>query len=527
MSKPRKQSRIKELTPELLQELDLETLVGLVMKLYEQNKQLSEQVQAFIHDRYAKKTERHENPEQLRLFDSGETEQPAPSTEPTQTQTTESKPSKPKKAGHSPNPMPSNLERKRRVRTPEEHELVCRCGGRRVCVNEVLRKSRYECIPASIFIEEIIDSIWECPNCQETVVIESDAFEPIENGKAGPHLLLQIAEDRWLNHLPLYRQEQKYARLGADIPRATSCGWMASLATIYSPVVDCMQTELLKSKIIALDDSPVKVQDRKKKQNIKRGYEWIMMGDDGHPINLFKYIQSRSRAGPKKILAGFKGYLQGDCYSGNLALCEEIGATMVACRAHDRRYYKKARANNKKLCDEMLDMQGELFEIERTAKELELSADQIRKLREEESVPLLAKIKNWIDEQTLGALPSSSFGKALIYSRNNWDRLNNYLLDGDLRIDNNLAEQQMKMFATGRKNWYFFGSDEGGEHASIMFSLFSTCLRNNVNPREYLLDVLQKLIENPDCDKFQLLPHIWKKNQAKREIEMSKMPQKV
>jgi transposase len=526
MAKTRKRSRIKELTPELLQELDSATLVGLVMKLYEQNKQLSEQMQAFLQDRYGKKTEHHESPEQLRLFGSGETEPPTASSEPAQ-QAAETKPLKPKKAGHSRNPMPSNLERKRLVRTPEEHELVCHCGMRRVCVNEVLRNSRYECIPASVFIEDIIDSIWECPKCHETVVVESDAFQPIENGKVGPHLLLQIAEDRWLNHLPLYRQEQMFARLGADIPRATSCGWMASLATIFSPVVDCMQTELLKSKVIAVDDTPVKVQDRTKKQNIKRGYEWIMMGDDQHPVNLFHYMQSRSRAGPKEKLAGFTGYLQGDCYSGNLALCTETGATMVACRAHDRRYYKKARANNKKLCDEILDMYGELFEIERRAKEWNLPADQIKKLREQESIPILAKLKTWIDEHTLTALPSSSFGKTLTYSRNNWEHLSNYLLDGDLRIDNNLAEQQMKMFATGRKNWYFFGNDEAGEHASIMLSLFSTCLRNNVNPGKYLYDVLQKLIANPDCDKHQLLPHIWNVNEVKSGMEMSKILQKV
>jgi transposase len=265
-----------------------------------------------------------------------------------------------------------------------------------------------------------------------------------------------------------------FARLGADIPRVTACGWMASLANIFRPVTDCMQAELLKSKVISLDDSPVKVQDRKKKQNIKRGYEWIMMGDDAHPVNVFHYIQSRGRAGPMNLLKGFTGYLQGDCYSGNLALCAQSGATMVACRAHDRRYYKKALSNNKKLAGEILDVYGELFEIERTANDLNLSADQRKKMREQESVPLIQKLKQLIDEHALAALPSSSFGKALAYSRNNWQVLNNYLLDGDLRIDNNLAEQQMKMFATGRKNWYFFGSDEAGEYASIMFSLFST-----------------------------------------------------
>jgi transposase len=180
MSKARKKSQT-ELTPEVLQDLDPATLIGLVMKLYEQNKQLSEQVQAFLQERYGKKTERHENPEQLRIFGSGESTSTAIDAPANDSEKPDAAPAKQKKPGHSRNPMPSNLERKRVVRTPEEHELACRCGGRRVCVNEVLRTSRYECIPASIFIEEIIDSIWECSTCHESVVVKSDAFEPIEN----------------------------------------------------------------------------------------------------------------------------------------------------------------------------------------------------------------------------------------------------------------------------------------------------------------------------------------------------------
>lgn len=495
-------------TPEELNQLDRETLVSLLLKVYEQNVQLSEQMQAFLNERYGRKTERHEDPNQLRILESPQQESATDSSESTSSEET-----KPKKPGHGRNPMPSHLDRKQIRREPTELETKCQCGGCRVKINEVTRGQRYECVPATFFVEEFMDAVFRCTSCGDTIVVDAQPLEPIANGSAGPQLLYQIAEDRFIKHLPYFRQEQAFARKGVDINRSTMCGWMASIAEKYRPVYERMKAELIDSTIIATDDTPVKVQDRTKKNNIKRGHEWIFMGDAEHPVNLFHYTQGRSRAGPKQFIPGFKGFLQGDCFSGNRALCAETGATFVACRAHDRRGYKKARPNNKQRCDEMLDMYAELFEIERTARELNLSNEDIVRMRQEEAKPILLKMKAWLDAQVMTALPASSFGKAVGYSLNNWESLNNYLLHGELRIDNNLAEQQMKMFATGRKNWYFFGSDEAGDHNSIMLSLFSTCLRNGVEPSAYFLDTMERLTKHPDCDIEQLLPHKWQKGE--------------
>lgn len=511
MKKPSKRTRIQELTPETLTELDQDTLVAIVLKLYEQNKQLSEQLRAFVEEKYGPKSERHQNPDQLRLFEQGQNTEE----EPTDKQTS----IKPKKPGHGRNPMPSHVPTKPLRREPSEAEQTCTCGGRRKLVNEVVRNRRFECIPATVYVEEIIDGVWQCNDCGDSVVIEPDVVEPIVNGAVGPDLLITIAEDRWLKHLPYHRQEQAFARLGIPISRSTMCGWMSALAKIYSRIYEALKLELLESKIIATDDTPVKVQDRTKKTNISRGHEWIFIGDRKHAVNVFHYTKSRSRAGPKEFIPGFKGYLQGDCFSGNRALCAETGATHVACRAHDRRNYKKAKPNNKKLCDEMLDMYTELFEVERTAKELGLSDEDTLKIRKEESAPILDRMKTWLDEQVLTALPASSFGKAVSYSLNNWTELNNYLLHGELRCDNNIAEQEMKRFATGRKNWYFFGSDEAGSVSSTMLTLFSTLLRNGIEPGAYFRDTLPRLLADPDCDIQPLLPHRWRPEIQKAEIE--------
>jgi transposase len=506
MKKRTKQQHISSLTPDVLSQMDQEALVSIILKLYEQNKQLSEQLQTYLKEKYGRKTERFEDPNQLRLGQEANTVTEPP------------KPAAPKKPGHTRNPMPSHLARKQLRRTPNQSELVCHCGTHRIKVNEVVRNRRYECVPVSLFVEEIIDAVWECPQCHDAVVVAADVCEPISNGSAGPQLLVKIAEDRCLNHLPYHRQEQIFNRQGASIPRSTMCGWMNALANIVRPVFNSMNEDLLQSKIIAIDDTPVKVLDRKKKLNIKRGHNWICIGDKEHPVNLFHYTEGRGRDGPKKFLPGFKGFLQGDCFSGNRALCTETGATLVACMAHARRYFDKALPNNKAASSEALSIFRDLFKIESDARELALSAHDVKKMRQEEALPILTKLKSWLDEHVITALPQSSFGKAVHYCLNNWHLLNNYLLDGDLRIDNNLSEQQMKLVAIGRKNWYFYGSDDSGETHSILLSLFSTALRHGLEPGAYLLDVVKRLTINPNYDPKQLVPYRWNPKQESAKI---------
>jgi hypothetical protein len=142
-------------------------------------------------------------------------------------------------------------------------------------------------------------------------------------------------------------------------------------------------------------------------------------------------------------------------------------------------------------------------------------------LREQEAKPILDEMKNWLDQNAIIALPKSSFGKAIHYCLNNWIELTNFLLDGDLRIDNSLAEQEMKRVAINRKNWLFFGSDKGGEDAEVFMSLISTCRRHNVEPWSYLRDVIEILTKNPDADLDSLLPNNWKRNCASAEITRS------
>lgn len=149
-----------------------------------------------------------------------------------------------------------------------------------------------------------------------------------------------------------------------------------------------------------------------------------------------------------------------------------------------------------------------LFRIEHDAKELELTPEPIRHMREQESKPILQEFKLWLDKEYLTALPKSAFGKAVFYALNNWEALQAYLLDGELTIDNNESEQLMKFLATGRKAWLFLGSDDGGESAEVLMSI-ATCKRHGVEPFAYLTDVIDTLTEYPDADLECLLPNNW------------------
>lgn len=511
--------------PDSIRNLDQETLIGIISRLYEQNRQLSEILQIMVRENQGPKTERFVNPEQLRIFDSNTDADHPSANEVNDTHQSGNNKAvpparqKPKKPGHSRNPMPVNLEREPVKGNPSDSSLFCICCNKhRVKINELIRNSRYEYKPASIFIQDFIDMIFECPSCGDKLVIEPDTKETIANGMAGPALQAEITVARYVDHMPLNRQEERFARMGVPIARSTMVGWMKATASTLKPLYDRMHKLLLLSKVIATDDTPVKVLDRTKKKKIKVGRIWIYRGNDEYPFNLFAYTEGRGRAGPMKFLSGFTRYLQGDCFSGNLALCAETGAIFVACLVHARRYFIKALPNNKSACEEILHMFADLFEIERTARDLELSSEETKQMRAQEAKPILDKMKNWLDAQAITVLPRSAFGKGVNYCLNNWTELTNYLLDGDLRAENNLAEHEMKRVACGRKNWYFLGSDEGGRTAQILLSIISTCRRHDVNPSAYLKDVIQTLTDNPDTELDSLLPNNWKPKRDTAEI---------
>ena len=482
-------------------------MVDLVIHLGAKVQQLSDAVRDLVMAKYGPKTDRFQDSGQLRIFPAPDTVEQAK--QPENKESNNGKPSK--KTGHTRNPFPENLPRKSRygeIKDPELKACKC-CGAGLTVVRQILQGSRLQYIPASFHVEELITQVFSCPSCKgEELIVK--VSEPVANGIAASGLLAQVCVSKGTDHLPFNRQSEIYARSGVQLSRSTLSDLFAHSATILSPLYDYMHEEILKSKVVCTDDTPVKVKDRSKDKNIKTGRLWINLGDEEHPFNLYDYTTGRGRDGPLTFLKGYKGYLQGDCFSGNIAVCAEAGTVLVACLAHARRYFIKAMLNDKVGCNQALLMFQSLYEIERTAKQLELKAPALKTMREQESVPILEKLHSWLLEQYKMALPQSSFGKALFYCLNNWTALTQYVIDGDLSIDNNISEREMKYVAMGRRAWLFLGSDTGGKNHATVLSLLSTCRRHNIEPWAYLTDVIERLTDGSKENVEDLLPHRWK-----------------
>ena len=263
---------------------------------------------------------------------------------------------------------------------------------------------------------------------------------------------------------------------------------------------------VLASAVVHTDDTPLPVQDRARDQT-RLGRLWVYLGDDEHPYNVFAYTPSRARDGPQQFLKRYRGYLQADAFGGYDGIYATGNVVEVACWAHARRKFYEARTSDAERSHAALAWIGRLYEIEKRAKDLSVTAR--RALRQMESVPILTALCQWLREQVAAVLPKSPFGQAVTYALNNWTALVRYTEAGILAIDNNAAEREMKRIAIGRKNWLFAGSDRGGATAAVLFSITSSCQRHGLDPFAYLRDVLARLPDQSPERLGELLPDRW------------------
>lgn len=410
--------------------------------------------------------------------------------------------------GHGRKPLPQDLPRKRIVHDVSAEEKICpECGANKTCIGEEVSE-QVEYVPASLFILEHVRPKYACPCCQEHVVIADKPAKVIEKGLPGPGLIAHVITSKYCDHLPLYRQEFMLARHGVALSRKTLCGWMLHSGDKLLRLVELMKHEVLTSKVIHTDDTPVRVQGDGTKGPFT-GRFWVYVGDEAHPYTIYDYTPSRERDGPEAFLAGYKGYLQADAFGGYDGIYAAGGVIEVACWAHCRRYFYNARSTDSDRAHRMLAWIRRLYEIEREGKKLDAEARRAL-LREEHARPLLNTIKPWLDEQYAQLLPKSPIGEAITYTLNNWAALIRYLDDGDLDIDNNEAEQALRGIAVGRKNWLFLGSDRGGRAAAIHYTLIQSAKRHGLDPFAYLRDVLLRITTAPNTNLHDLLPDRWK-----------------
>jgi transposase len=382
--------------------------------------------------------------------------------------------------GHGRRRRPEDLPRRRMIHDLPEEEKPCPCCGR------------------------MRDLIGEETSEQLEYEAAEKPLTPIEKGLAAPGLLAYVIVNQYSDHLPLYRLERILKRHKIDIARSTMCDRCRESAEALKPLYDLMVREVLVSKVMHTDDTPVDVLDHSLPET-RVGRFWVYVGDRDHPHNVFTYTANRSRDGPVTFLKDWgkdvRRFLQTDAATATQALAYIRLLYDVEDEAKAEFERQEAGSN----AVPSLACQGEAL---RSLAEIRLT------LRLAKAVPLLAQFKAWLKSRqaTSGGpvLPKSAMGQAVAYALNPWDALNVYVTDGRLAIDNNTAENALRRVAIGRKNGLFCGSDTGGHTAAVLFPLIATCQRHDVDPFAYLRDVLTRIAAHPMHRLAERLPEQWK-----------------
>lgn len=333
---------------------------------------------------------------------------------------------------------------------------------------------------------------------------------PLEKLMAGAGLLAQIVIDKYVDHLPLHRQMQRFERSGVKLPYSTLTDWVSATCKLITPLYEALKTEVLQSNYLHADETPIKVLDKDKKGQTHRGYYWVYQNSIDK-IVFFDYQESRGREGPTGILENFRGYLQTDGYTAYEIFDQRAAITLMHCMAHARRMFNDALENDQQRAGYAMREFGKLYAIERSCKEQSLSISQIRTVRLERSIPILTSLGAWMKEQYVQVTPKSPIGKALAYSIERWERLSLYAQNGMLSIDNNPVENSIRPVAVGRKNYLFAGSHQAAQRSAMLYSLLGTCKMHSIEPYWWLRNVLETIADHPINKITELLPHHFKK----------------
>lgn len=345
------------------------------------------------------------------------------------------------------------------------------------------------------------------------VLIGELPSRPIEKSIAEASLLAHILVSKYVDHLPLYRQIQMFRRdFGWNASQSTFSDWVNSCCILLEPLYNKLKQKVISSDYIQADESPIKVLDKDKFKSTHQGYQWVYRSPL-HNLVLFNYRKGRGRAGPKEILENYQGFLQCDGYIVYDTIGLQKGITLVGCLVHARRKFFDAQDNDPKRAKHALELFGQIYAHEKQIK-ARAKQDLVLKqeLRLKEIAPRLKQIKTWIEQENLKVLPKSAIGKAMAYYLNQYHKLEAVTLDARLELDNNLIENAIRPLALGRKNYLFAGSHNAAQNSAMLYSFFSSCKANDINPRQWLQYVLENIPDWNIQKLEQLLPNHFEEN---------------
>jgi transposase len=370
---------------------------------------------------------------------------------------------------------------------------------------------------AKLFIQRYLRKVYVKRQVEQeeesTKFIAARIDRPIEKCKAGPGLLARIIVDKYYYHLPCYRLLDRFAHLGFHIPYTTMCGWIAQVAEQQlKPLWDHCLKLCMNGDYLQVDETGIRVLGR---ASPGKGYYWVC-ADPVNGIVVFKYYHGRTKINAQSFLSGFSGFLQTDAYGSYTQLHGKKSICSLGCLAHVRRKFFEARKNDAKRSSEMLYLIGLLYAVEKEAREGNLSFEQRKTLRLQKSVPVLRVIWKWLKDNRDADVPDSPIRTAINYAINNATKIMNYIRDGRLEIDNNLVENKIRPVALGRKNYLHAGSPRAAQNGAIIYSMFAMCKFHDVDPMDWMTDVLTRVSSHPINKIDELLPMNWLASTAAR-----------
>ena len=405
--------------------------------------------------------------------------------------------------------LPDDLPRDVIEHDIPEEDKHCACGCMKQRIGEEVSE-QLEFIPAQLKVIAHVRFKYACNKCDEGVSMAPMPVLFLPKSMAAPGLVAHTIVSKYQDHLPLYRQESIWKRMGIDIPRNTACGWVMAAAEVCMPMREAIISTLRGSDYLQADETPLQVMNEPGRSNTSTSYMWVYRSvRPDKKVILFDYRETRQALWPKEILEGWKGYLQTDGYKGYDWVDTNPDIIHLGCMAHARRPFaelvKLAKTTGKS--HQAVAFFQKLYAIEKQAREGQYSPEQRHQLRLDKSIPILGNMTAWLEQSLKHAVPQSKLANALLYMQQRWPELNNYLLDGCLEIDNNGAENQIRPFALGRKNWLFAATPRGAHGSSLFYSLIATAVANNWNPFEYLRCLFENIRRcKTNQDYIDLLP---------------------
>ena len=472
---------------------DTSELKEIIGSFQEKVNTLEERIRLLQNELFGRKTEKRKTPEtdqlQLCLFDEPEILKPEKAdtiTVPAHTR---------KKRGRKP--LPKDLPRVDVIHDIDESEKVCACGCRLSRIGQE-ESEKLDIIPAKMQVIRHIRYKYACKNCEgvedngPTVKTASLPIQFIPKGIATPGLVAHILVSKYEDALPFYRQEKIFDRLGVEIPRSSMCGWAIKAAEQCQPVLELLHQQLLSGPLVNIDETPVQVLKEPGRSNTSKSYMWVFKGGPpDKPVLIYQYHPTRSGRVPNEFLKNYQGYIQTDGYNGYDALGRRSGINHVGCWAHARRKFmevvKAGSGKGKKgHAETAIDYIRKLYAIEKKGREKTLTQEQLVELRKEKSKPILKEFENWLNALSGQTPPRGLLGKAVKYTLKNWPLLVRYLEQGYITPDNNAAENAIRPFVVGRKNWLFSGHPNGASASSGIYSLIETAKANGLKPYDYM-----------------------------------------